>query len=119
MGWPDAPARAATVAPALLEERERLRLGALFRADGALLRLARALALARLGRCRQPLGQLLLDLLGVLGLRLEGECLLPLEARLALAPHAPIGIAQVVVQHGVLGAQLHGALQVLHRLAVV
>src|SRR5262245_61232947 len=61
---------------------------------------------------RQPLLQLLPHLLGIRRLGLQRQRLLPLEARLALAPYAPVRIAQVIVERGVLGPQLDGLLEV-------
>src|SRR5262245_65683009 len=109
-------------APALVAERGEGRL----RDDAAFLALFRALehflgalGLPRLCRSGQALLQLLLDLLGVLGLRLQGQRLIPLETGLALPAHPPVGVAEMVVEDRILGAQLHGALQMLCRLLEV
>ena len=47
--------------------------------------------------------------------RLEREALLPLIFRLELPPDAPIGIAQMVVDDRIVGPELDGALEMLHR----
>ena len=43
----------------------------------------------------------------------------PLEFGFQGAAEAPIGVAEVIVDGRILGLQLHGALEVLHRLVVV
>src|SRR5262245_16983862 len=92
--------------PSLLQGGRRLGLGALLGLLHPLLSVGGALDLAYLRRPRQTLLQLLLDLLGVLGLGLQGEGLIPLEARLPLPAHTPVGVAQMIVEHRVLRPQL-------------
>ena len=47
--------------------------------------------------------------------RLEREALLPLIFRLELAPDAPIGIAEMIVDDRIVGPELDGALEMLDR----
>ena len=66
----------------------------------------------------QPVGQLFLDLLAVLRLRVKAQGVRPLEARLALAPDAPIGITQMIIEDGIFRAQFDGLFQLLDRVVV-
>ena len=45
--------------------------------------------------------------------------MVPLELRVELAPDPPIGVAEMVVDDGIAGLELDGALQQLHRLVVM
>src|SRR5262245_6718417 len=78
-----------------------------------------ALDRARLLWRGQAALQLALDLVGILGLGLERQGLLPLEARFPLAANPPEGVTQMVVEHRILRAQLNGPLEMLDRLLVV
>src|SRR5688572_21293891 len=98
--------------------RAQLGLGPLPRRLGAG-RLLSALHSARLRSRGKTLRELALDLLDVLGLGLERQRLLPLVARLLEPLHAPQRIAEVIVEDRILRLQLHRALEILHRLAVV
>src|SRR5690606_5127461 len=66
--------------------------------------------------CRQAISQLpghpFLDMATLIHCRRN----IPLETRLELATCRPVGIAQMIVEFGVVGPQQHGALQGLHGL---
>src|SRR5262245_41158604 len=64
----------------------------------------------------KPGFQLGLDLVEIFRLGLEVARVRPLEARLEHASHSPVRIAEVIVDGGILGFELDGALELLDRL---
>src|SRR5690606_33366289 len=56
----------------------------------------------------QPLGKLLLDLNQIIRLRVQTRRLIPLETRFAVPANLPVGIAQMIVEHGILRPQFNG-----------
>src|SRR5690606_13094498 len=63
----------------------------------------------------QAVAQLAFDLGLALVVDVQRQDAVPLEARLALTPDGPIGVAQMVVDLGVGGLLVDGALQIDHR----
>src|SRR5215831_10616790 len=70
----------------------------------------------RAGVVGKPRFQLGFDLNEILGLGLEVARMRPLETRLQHAFDPPIGIAEMIVDGGILGLELDGALELLDRL---
>ncbi len=64
------------------------------------------------GRGLEAVLDLALDRADLIGVGLEVEGPVPLELRLRLAPDPPVSIAEMVVQHRILGLQLDRALEV-------
>jgi len=75
--------------------------------------------LGRRGLIKQARAELLLDLLQIVGFRLEVARVRPLERGLKLATDFPVCIAKMIVDGRILGLQLDGPLELLHRLIVV
>src|SRR5688572_29794478 len=63
--------------------------------------------------------ELLDDQRQVLGLRARILRVLPLEARLEVAPDLPIGVAEMVIDDRIAGLELDRLLELLHRLVVM
>src|SRR3954462_16002428 len=74
-----------------------------------------------LGRRRlvEPLLELAHDLRQVLRLGARVLRVLPLEARLKMAPYLPIGVAEMVIDDGIAGVQLERLLELAHGGGVV
>src|SRR5438874_6573110 len=68
---------------------------------------------------RQPILELGLDFRQLFGLGLEVARMGPLEFRLQRTAGAPIGVAEMVVNGGILWLEIDGALEIFHRILVV
>ena len=68
------------------------------------------------GSSMRPASSFFLILVCFVRFGLEVESLLPLEFGFELAPDMPVGVAEMIVDHRIVGLELDGPLQLLHRL---